>query len=358
MSEGEALTSGRFQYLGTISAVGLVVLAFGICSSQFGGWLAGIGISSLIFLSSSAVGGAFGFLFAVPRILSEGESQLETDNIKDNRVTNKSGIPSRLLRSNTNLERISDWLTTMLVGVGLSQVGSINDALDGFRVFISANAKVFSSNDALSSAGVLPAIGPMILIFGIVLGFIGAYLYTRIILSGSFNKVEKDLNNVIVEKEQVSGSARDVLVDAAKALAPLSSDPTIQKIADSSKTSVADGLDVMLTLLYQLNGYKRVIDLAGEFSGTPLVHSGEYWFYLAAAYGQQHRALRDSGAVDRDLVSSRENMMDAARRAIEIDRSFIGRLWAISDPGSTDNDLSDFRDDADFRRLVRRPIAR
>jgi hypothetical protein len=50
--------------------------------------------------------------------------------------------------------------------------------------------------------------------------------------------------------------------------------------------------------------------------------------------------------------SARDNAIDAAQRAVRIDRSFGGRAWEISNPTSTDNDLSILRDDPDFRWIV------
>ena len=50
-----------------------------------------------------------------------------------------------LLNSNTNLERISDWLTTMLVGATLVQLYKINDLLVAFRDFLAKYATVFSN---------------------------------------------------------------------------------------------------------------------------------------------------------------------------------------------------------------------
>jgi hypothetical protein len=306
------------------------------------------------------LGAAVGFLFAVPRLLSGGQEQTQTRSAEQPSTQNNTVAPPRLLRSNTNLEQISDWLTTMLVGVGLSQVGSINVGLVGFRQFIADYAKVFVDSQGVASAGNLPAVGPMILIFGLVVGFLVLYLYTRVILSGSFNRVEKDLNNLSIEKTSVSGAVGEAVVDQAKKLTSVSFDPQtsriISRIAEANVPSVADVLDVMLTLLYQAEGYKKVIELGGQLSKSPAAKTAEYWFYLAAAFGQQYRALRIRGATEKDLLSARDNALDSARRAVQLERSFAGRLWAISDPDSADNDLSDFREDPEFRSIVRRPI--
>jgi len=343
---------GRFPYLGRISIGLFAALLFAMLASPLTGWRAAVGISCFIFLASGAVGGAFGFLFAVPRLLSEGSEAQTAAGAQG--PAGGSAASTRLLRSNTNLERISDWLTTMLVGVGLSQVGSINAALNGFRLFIAQNARVFPDAHGGFSAGTLPAVAPMILIFGIVAGFLALYLYTRIILSGTFNRAERDLTNSEIARTPVEGAARQVLVQEAKALATTTGDPTVQAVASTRKVSVGDGLDVMLARLYEEDGYDRVIDLATQLSTSPLSRTAEYWFYLAAAFGQKHRALH--GQSPEILSPVRTSALDACRRAVKIDRSFAERLWAISDPNGSDDDLADFRDDPEFRRIVRRPI--
>ncbi|WP_431322445.1 hypothetical protein [Rhizobium sp. YTU87027] len=57
----------------------------------------------------------------------------------------------RLLGSNTNLERISEWLTTMLVGVGLTEVDSLGDRFRDFSDFLAERVMIF--RDGSSSAG-------------------------------------------------------------------------------------------------------------------------------------------------------------------------------------------------------------
>ena len=65
------------------------------------------------------IGGLLGFLFGIPRTL-------QGDSADDSRRNEGSGTESRLAyRPNTSLEQISDWLTKILVGVGLTQIGAI-----------------------------------------------------------------------------------------------------------------------------------------------------------------------------------------------------------------------------------------
>ena len=70
-------------------------------------------IGGLGMLSAAALiaGGFFGFLFGIPRYLATpGPMQVQP---------------------NTNLEQISDWLTKVLVGVGLTQIGKIYNSVQG-----------------------------------------------------------------------------------------------------------------------------------------------------------------------------------------------------------------------------------
>ena len=93
----------------------LIVNGFGSLSS--------FTVGLLLAAASLSVGGLAGFLFGVPRSLQtpvlppvggDGRSQKQADEIAARYATN------------TNLEQISDWLTKILVGVGLTQIGTIS----------------------------------------------------------------------------------------------------------------------------------------------------------------------------------------------------------------------------------------
>lgn len=83
------------------------------------------------------VGALLGFLFGVPKTLTEG-STTGGATPDPAPATGKSGQPAAAppqgtvtnavrsghgVAANTNLEQISDWLTNILVGVGLVQIG-------------------------------------------------------------------------------------------------------------------------------------------------------------------------------------------------------------------------------------------
>src|SRR5262245_22146151 len=112
-----------FSYLG-LALLGAALLA--IAAAQSSGVIAAVGICTIILLTSGAVGAALGFLFALPRILSKDGSDGGSSTGAGEAEAPNQSLGKRLLGTNTNLERVSDWLTTIIIGVGLTQLSSIN----------------------------------------------------------------------------------------------------------------------------------------------------------------------------------------------------------------------------------------
>lgn len=112
-----------------------------------------------------AVGGLFGFLFGVPRVTL------------DDRVTH---------RPNSNIEVVSDWLTKIIVGVGLLQFHSLGSFLD--RVSRDLGQALGGGNAAWASA-----FAKALIIYFFVAGVIQGYLLTRMYLSERFEEAETPL---------------------------------------------------------------------------------------------------------------------------------------------------------------------
>ena len=80
--------------------------------------------SVLLALCAAVLGGLIGFLFGIPRSLqTSGPVQDHASVDAATSTIERSSVAG--YRSNTNLEQISDWLTKILVGVGLIQFPSI-----------------------------------------------------------------------------------------------------------------------------------------------------------------------------------------------------------------------------------------
>jgi hypothetical protein len=88
-----------------------------------------------ILSGASLISGALlGFIFGVPRSVSDPAPASRNANVtspSSNSTTNdlvQSGSTARV-KANTNLEEISDWLTKLLVGVGLSKIEKLPESL-------------------------------------------------------------------------------------------------------------------------------------------------------------------------------------------------------------------------------------
>ncbi len=342
----------RDEHAKLLAHVGLVAMVATIVfliSSQAGGWVAAIGIGGLILGAGVASGGFLGFLFSVPRILSKDPVADEANPVKP--LTSGEQKKARLLASNTNLERISEWLTTMLVGVGLSQVTLLGRKFQTFSNFISENARVFGEGTS-ADAGALPVVGPFLLIFGIVTGFVFFYLYTRIYLSPLFQHAEEGLR----ESGELGGQALRVgqleVQKAAAQLAQVSDSPSMTYAAGAETLSINESLDVIFNLLYEKGGYLKAIALGNLIAKTPAAKLPKYWFLMCAALGQKYHGMKKNKAPLEELKIMRNSVLDAARQAVRLDASFKDRLRSLLNPSSVDNDLQDFADDVDMRRIL------
>jgi CheY-like chemotaxis protein len=145
------------------------------------------------------VGGLIGFLFGIPRTL-----QNELPNQNPDRL-NDTG-PAVAYQANTNLEQISDWLTKILVGVGLTQLANLWTGLKAAAELIQAGLGSGPSAHAMALA---------ILIYFPVGGFLFGYLWTRLFLAGAFRKA--DLAVLLRKAEEKA------IIEVAETLEPVSS---------------------------------------------------------------------------------------------------------------------------------------
>lgn len=95
----------------------------------------------LFSLASLAVGVLVGFLFGVPRTLTSAR--------KDDRSLREQPVSD--IRANTNLEQVSDWLTALLIGATLVQLGNVPSA--AARLFASMAPALGDSGSSASFAG-------------------------------------------------------------------------------------------------------------------------------------------------------------------------------------------------------------
>jgi CheY-like chemotaxis protein len=139
-------------------------------------------------------GGLVGFLFGIPRSPSLGgippAGALEGHS--------GEAITQYSYRPNTNLEQISDWLTTILVGIGLTQLGSIADNLRQLSTYL---APVLGGLPGSSVFALT------ILLYFVICGFLLGYLWARLFLPGAFQQADLSLIRRLAERQALSTAA-------------------------------------------------------------------------------------------------------------------------------------------------------
>ncbi len=125
--------------------------------------------------ASLACGILVGFLFGIPKASQDGSAQPLA-----------SPPAGGGLKANTNLEQISDWLTKIIVGVGLVQLTKIPPALRSLADYLSSG---FGTQTAPNVGPLVPSAVVMTIIcyFGIF-GFLLGYLWARIYLMKEFSE--------------------------------------------------------------------------------------------------------------------------------------------------------------------------
>ena len=120
-------------------------------------------IGTVVAAAAAFTGALFGFIFGVPRVLA-------SDQPRGQGSTHGGSAP---IVANTNLEQISDWLTKILVGVGLTQFAPIAKAAN--RLFVGLAPAFGSKEVGTAFAGGL-------ILYMVTVGFATGWLFTRLFL--------------------------------------------------------------------------------------------------------------------------------------------------------------------------------
>jgi hypothetical protein len=356
-SRPAAKSSGEAPRLliGPVVLIVALVAALSLWAAQVRGIPGAIGIGILITIAGASIGCLVGFLFSLPRVLTVDATpavvRLEAGAAKGVGDGGAGKPKPRLLASNTNLERISEWLTTMLVGVGLTQISSLFDYTRRFSNFIGTHAAIFTGIDGKPTAGVLPIVAPILLVFGLVVGFLSLYLYTRLALSPLFLMVEDTLTRD-PGKEVIQGADHSIREEAAT-IADATQDPVMRQVADGRAISVEESLYVIQNLLYEDEAFDRAIQLGNQLAGTSAPQIAHYWLLMAAAFGQRHHfLLQSSGPAAKDTLAARRSALDSVKEAVKRDPRLKAQLRAMMNADAVDNDLQDFKDDPEFLAVL------
>jgi hypothetical protein len=247
--------------------------------------------------SAFAVGALLGFIFGVPRALAGS-----------GRAPVSGGEPT--YAPNTNLERVSEWLTGIVIGLTLVQFQEI-------KSHFKLSATEFA--DSIGHEQIFFA-SALLIFFGIA-GFLLGYLWTRLRLLSDLTRADDFLRR---EPEYLEGLMHAVLYTSPP------------------------------------RGFQRAISYGVEYCkrfGTP---NSRVLLYLACAYGQQHKYVKSLEARKQvnDLgvneSQAEEKAKIAIRECLDHDISLLKLLKSLWDPNDdelADNDLESLYDVPEVQAL-------
>jgi hypothetical protein len=170
---------------GEVVVVGILATAF----SLLGGFAA-LSFDSRRFaymlmcgLAAMAMGCGLGFLFAIPKVI-QGAAAAYSGGGASGTAEYWVSQSAYHQAVNTNLTEISDWLTKIVVGLGLVELKSVPWAFRHISLWVAKGLD--------GSAGSQTFGGALVLYFGIV-GFIWFYVQTRLYLARALANAERDL---------------------------------------------------------------------------------------------------------------------------------------------------------------------
>jgi hypothetical protein len=151
----------------------LFVVTYGAAESD---WTIGV-VGFAVGAAAFALGMFLGFLFGIPRArATPGDATAAPVSSGTERTT--------AYGANTNLEQISDWLTKILVGAGLVQLGQLRNSMGDFLDFL---------KPALGDDQTAKVFGFAVVVYFFVTGFLCGYLLTSLLLRKELEGAEREV---------------------------------------------------------------------------------------------------------------------------------------------------------------------
>lgn len=331
------------RFLVWLAIIGFAAVGIWAVTRPTNAGLTAFAIGSLVLSGSGLVGGVLGLLFGIPKSVSETTANAANPPSSDDDDQAKPAMAARrsTYAVNTNLEQISDWLTKIIVGVGLTQMESLGSTFGS----LSTNIGVSLVSSGVQSDPGAPVVAATIVVYGVTAGFLAGYLLTRIFLPGAFNRADalleqySELNTRLVEE-------RATTEEAAKALGEIYTD----------------------LYRYEQEGFRDAIKKIDKLLVSPANRQNPtLWVYLAAANGQAYawQLQHSEGAApgrEEALRKYRDDALAAVRTALSLGNDWkpvLRLMWDKEHPAKTsrhaaaENDLEVFYDDKDFRELLK-----
>ncbi len=313
-------------------------------SIQFHG-ISAVRVASVGVLVAGAalfVGFVLGFIFCIPRTAKPTEafatsSSQSPDSSKNDNVSSRksSALAFSTVETNTNLVDISDWLTKILVGVGLVELNKIPHNLRNLCVFLGPGLRTSDSASFVATSESF-AMGVVIFFFGA--GFLIGYLWTRLYFQSALAELADYAHGV--DRMWFDFTTAEALMDEGR--------------LDDAMRVVNRVLDVNPTNSAALITKGRILKRLAQSGGLPGDKSLLNEALQNAAKAAQ--LLPDKGgplynmACYQALLGDKTGAVKNLKRAIELNPK-------LRELAPTDEDFSVLLEDAEFKDVIKNPPA-
>jgi hypothetical protein len=193
--EGQSGTMRIYFALTAPAALSIVVFALAEDS------LSVFALATLIGACAFSLGALLGFLFGIPQYFA-GAADAHAANAR------------ATYQPNTNLTQVSDWLTKIIIGVGLVQFGQLVETIGRLGD---------SLEPSLGGSEAGKAFGIALVVGYFVIGFLIGYLYTRLRLQwafasadrGAFEQAVEDVAGGVIKRQKKADEQVLKLLDPA-----------------------------------------------------------------------------------------------------------------------------------------------
>jgi hypothetical protein len=285
-----------FAGVGGLIAVAVLCL-FGEAGRTHWEWsqlIASMAAGILVSGGALAAGTLLGFLFGIPRAIADPSSKAASED-------------KRIYQENTNLEQVSDWLTKIVIALGLAQLNQIPRAFQSLATEVSKG---------IGAPVVTPGLTGIILLYFAIVGFLVAYLWTRLYLTREFTKSDR---------------------------AAQETPPFLEGLVEA--------------LLYQPppEGFLNAIKKSDEYRQRYGDGNWRIWRSRACAFGQKLGYMPPEQRDSRDGRDARSEALIAVQNVLRLnpaEKQGIRRLWDPALATPDESDLVVFYEEDDFKKLL------
>ncbi|WP_421439511.1 tetratricopeptide repeat protein [Agrobacterium tumefaciens] len=197
-----------------------------------------LSVASMVAVAAASLGGVLGFLFGIPRLLQKYAASGDDGALE----AGAKRETDPFFMTNTSLEEVSDWLTKIIIGIGLVQFNNIIEYLHTSSVYVAVfiENKGFNFPDKEKIAvesGVSSSFIFSIIVSCLILSCLFVYLETRTRLTLMFLGMEAVNNDASIFETALS---RPLAVEDKKPVSQTDLAPTTLVRLDANDKILVD----------------------------------------------------------------------------------------------------------------------